>query len=66
MRDGVKVDVFSLGSGLVLAAMGVLILLDTTEVLDLTIGWIAVALTAAVGAILVFSGLAAGGPSRHD
>jgi hypothetical protein len=66
VRERVKADVFSLGSGVVIAALGALILLDATDVLDVSLGWIAVALTAAVGAIMVFSGLAAGGPSRHD
>jgi hypothetical protein len=66
VREGVKADVFSLGSGVVIAALGALILLDASDVLDMSLGWIAVALAAAVGAILVFSGLAAGGPNRHD
>ena len=61
-----RVDVLSLGSGIVLAALGALILLDSADAIDVSLGWIAVALTAAVGAILVFSGLAPRGPSRHD
>jgi hypothetical protein len=61
-----RVDPFSLGAGVVIAALGTLILLDTTDALDLTLGWIAVALTAAVGAILLLSGIAPRRPSRHD
>jgi hypothetical protein len=61
-----KVDVASLGAGVVIAALGALILLDAADAIDVTIGWIAVALTAAVGAILVLSGLAGGGHRRHD
>lgn len=61
-----KADLMSLGSGLVIAALGALILLDSSDAIDLTLGWIAVALTAAIGAILVLSGMAGGGQSRHD
>ena len=61
-----RVDVPSLGSGAVIAAVGALMLLDSAGALDLTLGWIAVVLTAAVGVILLLSGLVDGGPSRHD
>jgi hypothetical protein len=33
---------------------------------DLTLGWVAVVLTAALGGILLLSGLANGGGGRHD
>jgi hypothetical protein len=59
-------DPISLGSGVIVAALGVLILLDESGAVDLTIGWIAVVLTAALGAILLLSGLANGGAGRHD
>ena len=66
MRSPVKVDVPSLGSGAVIAAVGALILLDSAGALDLTLGWIAVVLTAAVGSIVLLGGLVDGGPGRHD
>ena len=49
-----------------IAALGLLVLLDSSDAIDLTLGWMAVALTAAVGAILVLSGLAGGDGKRHD
>jgi hypothetical protein len=61
-----KVDTVSLGSGVIVAALGALILLDESGAVDVTLGWIAVVLTAAVGAILLVSGLANGSAGRHD
>ena len=61
-----RVDPVSLGSGAVIAFVGALVLLDSSGALDISLGWIAVVLTGAVGAILLLSGLADGGPSRHD
>ena len=61
-----KLDVVSLGAGAIVAAVGTLILLDSTDALDLTLGWMAVVLTAAVGGILLISGLADGSARRHD
>jgi hypothetical protein len=66
VRDEVRVDLVSLGSGAVIAVLGALVLLDSAGALDLSLGWIAVVLTGAVGAILLLSGLADGGASRHD
>ena len=60
-----KVDLVSLASGVVIAALGALVLLDSSGALDLSLGWIAVALTGAVGAILLVDGLLGGG-ERHD
>ena len=60
-----KVDLVSLASGVVIAALGALVLLDSSAALDLSLGWIAVALTGAVGAILLVDGLLGGG-ERHD
>jgi hypothetical protein len=62
----VNIDRVSLASGAVIAALGALVLLDSVDAIDLTIGWMAVVLTGAVGAILLLSGLVDGGPSRHD
>jgi hypothetical protein len=61
-----RVDVVSLVSGGVIAALGGLLLLDSSGALDVSLGSIAVILTGAVGAILLFSGLVDGGPNRHD
>ncbi len=66
MRRGLSFDPVSLASGAVIAALGALLLLDASGALDLSLGWIAVALTAATGAILVFSGLDGGDAGRHD
>jgi hypothetical protein len=66
VRSGVRVDPVSLGAGVAAAAIGVLVLLDSSGAVDVTLGWMAVALTGAVGAILLLSGLADGGNSRHD
>jgi hypothetical protein len=61
-----RLDVVSLASGAAVAALGALALLDTSGAIDLSLGWLVVALTAAIGAILVLSGVADGGSERHD
>jgi hypothetical protein len=66
LRSGVRVDLVSLASGAVIAALGALVLLDSSGAMDISLGWIAVALTGAVGVILLISGLAKGPGSRHD
>ena len=60
-----RIDPVSLASGAVIAALGALVLLDSSGVIDLSLGWMAVALTGAIGAILLLSGLV-GRPERHD
>ena len=60
-----RVDLVSLGSGAVIAALGGLVLLDSAGAVDLSLGWIAVALTAAAGVILLLSGLAGGAEDRE-
>jgi hypothetical protein len=62
VRSGVTPDVVSLAAGAAVAALGALVLLDTSGALDVSIGWMAVALTAAVGAIMLVSGRAGGEP----
>jgi hypothetical protein len=57
-----EVDRVSLVAGLVVTALGLLLLLDRTGVIDLGYGYAAPAVTAAVGAILLVAGLA--GPRR--
>jgi len=66
-----RTDRVSLASGAVIAALGALVLLDSTGSVNLPLGWTVVVLTAAVGAILLVSGLAGdrgdeGDPRRHD
>jgi hypothetical protein len=58
MRDRVSIDIPSLGAGAAIAVVGALVLLDASGAVDLSLGWMAVALTAALGVILVLSGLA--------
>jgi hypothetical protein len=60
MRDRNRVDVASLVAGLVITALGTLLLLDRVETIDLRFGWLWPALAAAVGAILLASGLTRG------
>jgi hypothetical protein len=66
VRNGMRVDLVSLASGVVIAALGALVLLDSTDAFDLSVGWIAVALTGAVGTILLVGGLTADREDRHD
>ena len=66
MRGGMRVDLVSLGSGAVIAALGALVLLDSSGAVGISLGWIAVALTGAIGVILLLSGLARGAAARHD
>jgi hypothetical protein len=65
MRNRMSVDILSLGAGAAIAVVGALVLLDSAGALDLSLGWVTVALVGAVGAILVLSGLTRQ-PKRHD
>ena len=66
MRSRLIPDVVSLASGAVIAALGALVLLDSAGAIELTLGWLAVAVTAGVGVIVLLSGLIADGGERHD
>jgi hypothetical protein len=66
LRDELNPDLVSIASGAVIAALGALVLLDSSGALDLSLGWVAVALTAGIGTILVLSGLTGNGRGRHD
>ncbi len=66
MRDTMRVDLVSLASGMVVVALGALLLLDSSGAMDISLGWMAVALTGAVGMIVLLSGLGGGGGARHD
>lgn len=61
-----RADLVSLASGAAIAALGALVLLDSAGAVELSLGWTAVALTAALGAIVLVSGLAGGGSNHHD
>jgi hypothetical protein len=50
-------DTFSLVAGGVVCALGGLLVLDQADVLELSLGWFAAAITAALGALLFASGL---------
>lgn len=52
-----ELDVTSLVAGIVITALGTLILLDQVDVVDLRFGYLWPALTATIGAILLASGL---------
>ena len=66
MRDQVRFDPVSLASGAVIAALGVLLLVDSAGALDISVGWMAVVLTGAVGAILLLGGLMRAGGDRDS
>jgi hypothetical protein len=65
VRGQMRADLVSLASGVVIATLGALLLLDSSGALDLSMGWLGVAVTAAVGAILLVAGLV-GSAERHD
>lgn len=65
MRREVKADPVSLASGVVIAALGALLLVDSAGGLDLSLGWMAVVLTGAVGAIFMLSGLLGGSGGKN-
>ncbi len=52
-----RADRTALVAGLVLTALGALLLLDQTGAIELELGWAGVALSAAAGLILLVSGL---------
>ncbi|MBA2514878.1 MAG: hypothetical protein H0V26_11215 [Solirubrobacterales bacterium] len=56
MRE--RIDIASLVAGLVIIALGTLLLLDRVDVLDLRFGWLVPALAGTIGAILLAGGLA--------
>ena len=51
-------DPVSLVAGVVMSSVGLLLLLDDSGSVDLTAGWLAALICAALGAILVASGAA--------
>jgi hypothetical protein len=61
-----RIDLLSLASGVVVTALGALVLLDSSDALDIPLGWVAVAVTAALGVVVLISGVAGREPERHD
>jgi hypothetical protein len=61
-----RLDLLSLASGAVIAALGALVLLESSDAVDVSLGWMAVALSAGLGAIFVVSGLAGRAGNGHD
>jgi hypothetical protein len=55
--EGRPADTVSLVAGAAIAALGGLLVLDQSGSLDLDAGWIGAAFAAAVGVILIVSGL---------
>lgn len=53
-----RLDIASLVAGLVVVALGLVLLLDRLEVWDLRFGWLGPALAGSVGAVLLAAGLA--------
>jgi hypothetical protein len=67
VRRKVKFDPVSLASGVVIAALGALLLVDSAGGFHVSLGWMAVVLTGAVGAIFMLSGLLRGnGPKNPE
>lgn len=52
-----RTDPVSLGGGIGLVTLGLLLLLDQTGALELTFGWLGAIVSAVVGTILLISGL---------
>jgi len=53
-------DPVSLVAGVAICVLGALLILDQTDVIDLTFGWLGAAMAAVLGAILLVSGLMEG------
>jgi peptidoglycan/LPS O-acetylase OafA/YrhL len=66
VRRGLSADRLSLGAGLVVIGLGALVVLDSSDALGVPPGWMAAALTAALGTVILLSGLAGNGAGRHD
>ena len=66
MRRKVRFDPVSLASGVVIAALGALLLVDSAGGFHIPLGWMAVVLTGAVGAIFMLSGLLRGNGGKNS
>jgi hypothetical protein len=62
----VSLDATTLVAGVVVALLGVYSLLEAEGTIDLSLGWAAVAVTAALGVLFLLSGLAPGRGDSQD
>jgi hypothetical protein len=61
-----KLDLLSLVSGAVVTALGAVVLIDSSGAVDLPLGWMAVAVTAALGIVMLLSGMVGSNTDGHD
>jgi hypothetical protein len=61
-----KFDLLSLVSGAVVTALGAVVLIDSSGAVDLPLGWVAVAVTAALGVVMLMSGMVDNDANDHD
>jgi hypothetical protein len=61
-----KLDLLSLVSGAVVTALGAVVLIDSSGAVDLPLGWVAVAVTSALGIVMVISGMVGSDADSHD
>jgi hypothetical protein len=61
-----KIDLLSLVSGAVVTALGAVVLIESSGAVDLPLGWVAVAVTAALGVVMLVSGMAGTDANGHD
>jgi hypothetical protein len=61
-----KVDQVSLVSGTAIVVLGVLVLVDSADAIEVSGGWGAVVLTGILGVIFLISGLMDRGADRRD
>jgi hypothetical protein len=59
-------DFVTFASGVAVAALGAFALLESEGAIDLSFGWAAVFVTAAVGVVFLLSGMTGGDGERHD
>jgi hypothetical protein len=61
-----KFDVLSLVSGAVVTGLGAVVLIDSSGAVDLPLGWVVVVVTAALGVVMLISGMVGGNANGHD
>ena len=61
-----KVDFVSLASGTAIAVLGVLVLVDSANAVEISSGWGAVVLTGILGLVFLIGGLADRSSDRRD
>jgi hypothetical protein len=61
-----KFDLLSLVSGAAVTALGAVVLIDSSGAADLPLGWVAVAVTAALGVVMLLSGMVGTETNGHD